>query len=283
MVEGMKKGGNTKRPIIIALIAAVLLLVIVLLTNRGSVAKWTENGIATVLTPIEGVAAKASNAIVGFFKNLFNTTDADKENERLRGELALQQQLKTENEELRRENEKLAALLGYAGSLGEYELKTGNVIAKSTGIWFRTLTLDIGRNDGVDVDMTVISGSGLVGRVTEVGYDWCKVTCIIDSSSTVPVLVERTRDNCMAKGLLESGSGEAMLELYYMPSDRTNLAPGDVVITSGIGGIYPKGIMVGTVTEVLTEDDISAIIAPATDFEHLEFVTVILGEKADKE
>lgn len=278
-MHDMKKDGNIKRPMIIALIAAVTLLTVVLLTNGGSVAEWAENGFATVLTPIEGTAAKASNAIVGFFKNLFNTTDADKEVARLREELAFQEQIKTENEELRKQNERLAKLLGYADSLGEYELKTGSVIAKSTGIWFRTLTLNIGRADGVDVDMAVISSAGLVGRVTDVGYDWCKVTSIIDSASTVPVLVERTRDNCMARGLLESSGGKALLELYYMPSDRTNLAPGDIVITSGIDGIYPKGILIGTVTEVLTEGDVSAFIAPATDFEHIELATVILGER----
>ncbi len=278
MVTSMKKGGNTKRPMVIALIAAAALLIVVLLTNGSSVSKWAEDGIATIITPIEGTAAKASNAIVGFFKRLFNTTDADQENERLRAELAWMEQMQAEFEEMRKENERLTGLLNYANSLGDYDICTAGVIAKSTGTWFRTFTLDVGRSRGVDIDMAVISASGLVGRVTEVGYDWCKVTCIIDSSSTVPILIERTRDNCMARGVLESGSGEAALELYYLPSDRTNLVPGDVVITSGIGGIYPKGILIGTVTEVLTEGEIRAVIAPSTDFEHLEEVTIILGE-----
>ena len=129
--------------------------------------------------------------------------------------------------------------------------------------------------------MTVIASKGLVGRVSEVGYDWCKVTCIIDSSSIVPILVERTRDNCMARGLLEGTRGNASMELYYLPSDRTNLEPGDIVVTSGIDGIYPKGILVGTVTEVFVEGEINAVISPSVDFMHLEEVAVILGEKAD--
>ncbi len=277
----MKRDGKTARPLTITLIAVLALLLILLVANGSKVANWVENGLATVLTPVEGAAAKASDAIVGFFKRVFNTTDADVENERLRAELALQEQMKTELEELRKENERLSGLLNYSSALGEKNVCAARVIAKSSGVWFRTLTLNVGRNKGVDIDMTVIASEGLVGRVSEVGYDWCKVTCIIDSSSIVPILVERTRDNCMAHGLLEGTRGDASMELYYLPSDRTNLEPGDIVVTSGIDGIYPKGILVGTVTEVFVEGEINAVISPSVDFMHLEEVAVILGEKAD--
>lgn len=281
MVKDMKRDGKTARPLTITLIAVLALLLILLVANGSKVANWVENGLATVLTPVEGAAAKASDAIVGFFKRVFNTTDADVENERLRAELALQEQMKTELEELRKENERLSGLLNYSSALGEKNVCAARVIAKSSGVWFRTLTLNVGRNKGVDIDMTVIASEGLVGRVSEVGYDWCKVTCIIDSSSIVPILVERTRDNCMAHGLLEGTRGDASMELYYLPSDRTNLEPGDIVVTSGIDGIYPKGILVGTVTEVFVEGEINAVISPSVDFMHLEEVAVILGEKAD--
>ena len=277
----MKRDGKTARPLTITLIAVLALLLILLVANGSKVANWVENGLATVLTPVEGAAAKASDAIVGFFKRVFNTTDADVENERLRAELALQEQMKTELEELRKENERLSGLLNYSSALGEKNVCAARVIAKSSGVWFRTLTLNVGRNKGVDIDMTVIASKGLVGRVSEVGYDWFKVTCIIDSSSIVPILVERTRDNCMAHGLLEGTRGDASMELYYLPSDRTNLEPGDIVVTSGIDGIYPKGILVGTVTEVFVEGEINAVISPSVDFMHLEEVAVILGEKAD--
>ena len=281
MVKDMKRDGKTARPLTITLIAVLALLLILLVANGSKVANWVENGLATVLTPVEGAAAKASDAIVGFFKRVFNTTDADVENERLRAELALQEQMKTELEELRKENERLSGLLNYSSALGEKNVCAARVIAKSSGVWFRTLTLNVGRNKGVDIDMTVIASKGLVGRESEVGYDWCKVTCIIDSSSIVPILVERTRDNCMARGLLEGTRGNASMELYYLPSDRTNLEPGDIVVTSGIDGIYPKGILVGTVTEVFVEGEINAVISPSVDFMHLEEVAVILGEKAD--
>ena len=235
----MKSGGSSKKPLVITLIAVILLTVLIIVTNGSAVSNWLKNSIASIVTPIEGAAAKASDAIESFFRNLFNTTDADRENERLRGELALYEQMRSEFEEMRLENERLSELLNYSSSIGNYELCTARVIAKSTGIWFRTLTLNAGTNKGVDVDMAVICSDGLVGRVTEVGYDWCKVTSIIDSSSTVPILVERTRDNCMARGILDGSSDEAVMELYYLPTDRTNLTPGDTVVTSGMCRIYP--------------------------------------------
>lgn len=276
----MKKDGNTKRPLMIALIAAIALTALIIVANGSAVSGWLKNGIATIVTPIEGTAAKASTAIVNFFRELFNTTDADIENKELKGQLALHEQVQTELEEERRENERLRALLNYTTSLGDMEIRTARVIAKSSGSWFRTLTLNIGRSSGIDTDMAVVCAEGLVGRVTEVGYDWCKVTCIIDSASTVPILVERTRDNCMARGVMADANGGAELELYYLPTDRTNLTPGDVVITSGMGGIFPKGLLVGTVEEVLTDGgEVSAIITPAVDFMHLEEVSVIIGEK----
>jgi len=124
--------------------------------------------------------------------------------------------------------------------------------------------------------MPVICADGLVGRVTEVGATWSKVTAVLDAETSVPVMVERTRDNCMVRGVLNTVDSEAGMELYYLPRDRTDLVPGDTVITSGIGGIYPKGIKIGSVREVLTSDgEANAIISPSVDFVHIEEVFII--------
>ena len=133
----MKSGGSSKKPLVITLIAVILLTVLIIVTNGSAVSNWLKNSIASIVTPIEGAAAKASDAIESFFRNLFNTTDADRENERLRGELALYEQMRSELEEMRLENERLSELLNYSSSIGNYELCTARVIAKSTGIWFK--------------------------------------------------------------------------------------------------------------------------------------------------
>lgn len=274
----MKKGKVRNRPLLISFIAVALLAVLIIISSWGSTAGRIENVIGVIVTPIQGFASRTSENIADFFRGLFNTTDLDKENEQLKEDLALYAQDKLRLEELERENARLKELMGYIDELGDYKYCTAKIVAKSTGIWFRTFTLNVGRNAGIAVDMAVISSDGLVGKVSEVGSTWCKVTAVIDSSMTIPVMVERTRDNCMIRGLLDPSNTQPDMELYYLPSDRADLSPGDVIITSGIGDVYPKGLLVGTVSEVLSGNTgTSAIILPAVDFVHLEEVAVIVG------
>ncbi|MBO4848272.1 MAG: rod shape-determining protein MreC [Clostridia bacterium] len=273
----MKKSFSNK-PVLIMVIAIVLLLVLAFFSASSRTIPWLENAVGVVVRPVQTFAFKASNGIAGFFRNLFNATDADLENARLKQELAQYTQAKLDLDELKKENERLRAMLNYAGSIGDYEFVTARVIGKSSGVWFDVITINAGRSSGVEVGMPVISGDGLVGRVTDVGLNWCKVTAIIDSSVTVAVTVERTRDNCMVRGIFNTASKSSELELYYLPTDLTDLVPGDVIMTSGIGGIYPKGIKVGSVEEVMLDTDtsgINAIVSPSVDFLHLEEVMVI--------
>ncbi len=275
----MKKGFLKSKPVLVTLIAVVLLVVLIVISSRSKSANPGENAAGSIFSPIQGFAVRVSNGISNFFGNLFNTTDADVENARLKAELAQHNQTLLDLDEAHRENERLRELLNYAGSLGDGEYVTAAVIGKSTGIWFDTFTIGAGRNRGIDVNMPVICANGLVGVVSEVGANWCKVTSIIDPDMAVPVMIERTRDGCMVRGVLDTVAADKQMELYYLPADRTDLMPGDIVMTSGIGGIYPKGIRVGTVKEVMTStgSGVNAIITPAADFLHIEEVMVIIG------
>lgn len=280
----MKKGIFKNKPVLITIIALVVLAVLLVATSGPRTASWFESFMGGIFAPVNGLAVRVSTSISGFFQDIFNTTDADLENARLKSELALYQQTQLELEELKLENERLRDLLGYAGEFGEYEYVTARITGRSTNVWFEVFTVNAGRNQGIDVDMPVICSDGLVGRVTEVGASWCKITAIIDSGVTVPVMVERTRDNCMVRGILDTSAYDREMELYYLPTDRTDIVPGDIIITSGIGGIYPKGIRIGTVAEVMTgehADGVRAIILPAVDFLHLEEILIITGQTVD--
>lgn len=275
----MKKGFFKSKPVLVTVIAVVLLVVLIFVSAGSKSANAGENAAGSIFSPIQGFAVRVSNGIAGFFRNLFNTTDADVENARLKAELAQHNQTLLDLAEALKENERLRALLNYGGSLGSNDYVTAAVIGKSTGIWFDSFTISAGRNKGIDVNMPVVSADGLVGVVTEVGANWCKVTSIINPDMAVPVMIERTRDGCMVRGVLDTVASDKQMELYYLPADRTDLMPGDVVMTSGIGGIYPKGIRVGTVKEVMTStgSGVNAIVTPAADFLHLEEVMVIIG------
>lgn len=253
--------------------------------NRAAVT-WVEDAINTVAQPIQRFSVRASNSIIDFFERVFKTSDADRENEQLKVRIAQYEIMENELNNLRQENQRLKELLDYADTVEEYERVTAPVIGRSQGIWFNQFTVGAGRNQGVEEDMAVINGAGLVGRVTSVSANTCKVTAIIDSTSDVSVIVERTRDYGFVRGLLEAGGGDDTMELYFLPMGN-DLVPGDVLVTSGADGVFPRGLSVGSVLEVSrsSEDaeDRDALVSPTVDFLCLEEVVILTHGPEEEE
>ena len=253
--------------------------------NRAAVT-WVEDAINTVAQPIQRFSVRASNSIIDFFERVFKTSDADRENEQLKVRIAQYEIMENELNNLRQENQRLKELLDYADTVEEYERVTAPVIGRSQGIWFNQFTVGAGRNQGVEEDMAVINGAGLVGRVTSVSANTCKVTAIIDSTSDVSVIVERTRDYGFVRGLLEAGGGDDTMELYFLPMGN-DLVPGDVLVTSGADGVFPRGLSVGSVLEVSrsSEDaeDRDALVSPTVDFLRLEEVVILTRGPEEEE
>jgi len=270
--------------VIMLAVIAVLAILIAVTYDRVQVT-FIEDAVNSVLSPIQSFSVKASNSIIDFFERVFSSTDLDKENEQLKVQLAQYEIIENELNTLREENERLKGLLNYTDITQNYTYVTARVIGKSQGVWFSEFTVNAGRNDGVIENQAVVNSKGLVGRVSSVSANTCKVTSIIDSTSDVSVMVERTRDYGFARGILNVDKNEK-LELYYLPSGY-DLVPGDNILTSGIGGIFPKGIAIGTVTEVsrANEDteDRNAIIQPAVDFLRLEEVMIVNMEEQEEE
>lgn len=266
------------KPLLIALIAVILLLILAMASAGDRTATFFEDAAGGILKPVQSFASGASDAIIDFFENVFNTTDADQENKQLKVYISQLEQSLAEMETVKEENKRLKGLLSYADSTPDIEYVSGMVIAHSQGMWFDTFTINLGRNHGVQKNMPVLNAQGLVGRVTQVGATYSKVVTIIDSSMSVSVMIERTRDSGMVRGRLEAGNAEDTLELYYLSVD-SDLLPGDKVVTSGIGGIYPKGMLVGSVLEVSRsgENESNAIVAPAADFRRIEEIMVAIG------
>ncbi len=253
--------------------------------NRAAVT-WVEDAVNTVAQPIQRFSVRASNSIIDFFERVFKTSDADRENEQLKVRIAQYEIMENEMDNLRQENERLKELLNYADTVEDYERVTAPVIGRSQGIWFNQFTVGAGRNQGVEEDMAVINGAGLVGRVTSVSANTCKVTAIIDSTSDVSVIVERTRDYGFVRGLLEAGGGDDTMELYFLPMGN-DLVPGDVLVTSGADGVFPRGLSVGSVLEVSrsSEDaeDRDALVSPTVDFLRLEEVVILTRGPQEEE
>lgn len=278
------RGILKNKPLIIMLIAILLLGILAFVTSADRSVSWIESTLGSVIQPVQSFAAKASNGIISFVQKVFKTSDADKELEQLQVRMAQLEQAADENAKLKAENERLKKLLNYVETLENYEYVTAVVTGNSQGVWFETFTINAGRNKGIEKDMPVVCAEGLIGRVIEVGANWSKVTAIIDPSSEVSVMVERTRDIGVVRGSF-SATSDNQLELYFLPSGF-DLMPGDKIVTSGMSSIFPKTITVGTVSEVTRRSaegsQSNAIIEPAVDFGHLEEVLVLVPKAAEE-
>lgn len=180
--------------------------------------------------------------------------------------------LSQNQEELKR----LRDLYQLDGDYSEYDKVAAQVISKDPGNWYSTFIINRGTNDGIAVDMNVISGGGLVGIVTEVGQDWATVRSIIDDASSVSAMTVSTSDTCIVSGdlrLLDEGK----LAFGQMNTDNV-ISAGEKIVTSNISDKYLKGILIGYVEEV-TEDSNhltkTGYIIPAVDFQHIQEVLVI--------
>lgn len=166
-----------------------------------------------------------------------------------------------------------------------YEKIGARIIAKDSGNWFHSFVIDKGEEDGVAVDMNVIAGSGLVGRVTDTGPNWAKVTSIIADNSNVSGKVLATSDYLLVAGDLELyGSGVIRFEKLVDSADK--VVEGDKIVTSNISDKYLPNILIGYISTLNVDANNitkSGQLTPAVDFEHLEEVLVILQLKQSME
>ena len=158
----------------------------------------------------------------------------------------------------------------------EYKTEAAEVIAKEAGNWFNSFTVDKGTSHGISLYDPVITDKGLVGYVAEAGATYSKVVSIIDSTSSVAASVKRTGDSAVVEGDLKlQEKGEC--RMVYVNKDSV-ITTGDYLETSGMGGIYPKGIYIGKIKEISDDGtglSQQAIIEPGVDFDSVFEVFVI--------
>lgn len=221
---------------------------------------------------------------MGDMKDNFSTMKQLKsENKKLREQVDA---LTTENnylQEERYEFERLQELYKLDQNYAEYEKTAAHVIGKDAGNWFGTFTIDKGSKDGIEVNMNVLAGSGLVGIVTDVGPTWAKVRSIIDDSSNISAMAISTSDTCIVSGdMALMGTGQ--IAFSQMENNDNVVAVGDQIVTSYISDKYLQGILIGSVSEVNADSNNltrSGYITPAVDFKNIQEVLVITTTKAE--
>ncbi len=212
---------------------------------------------------------------------LVSITQLLEENERLTEEIA---QLTIENTNLEQEKYELTELRNLYKLDAQYEgyEKTGaRIIAKDAGNWYHSFVIDKGTDDGIAIDMNVISGGGLVGRVIDVGPDWAKVQSIIADNAAVSGMVLSSSDNLIVTGDLELYR-QGYISFSKLVDDADKVSIGDKVVTSNISDKYLPGILIGYISTL--DDDSNNLtksgrLTLAVDFEHMNEVLVLLKNK----
>lgn len=260
------------------LITLTLFILMGVTANQNSEVNWISNIISVPISPIQKFFSSLGQRIesgLSFFKDINATKQ---ENEYLRMRI---NELEKENRELlgyREKNEELREALKLKDRFDDYDLIGANVIAKDPGNWFDVFKIDVGSKDGIVNDLPVLTGAkGLVGRIMGTDVTSSKVITIIDEDSVVSGWISKAGGGPVrVRGDLTL-KNEGLCRMDYIPVD-VDVEVGDVIETSGLGGIYPKGILIGRVKEVRkTSSDLSryAVIEPETDFKRLEEVFVL--------
>ena len=254
--------------------AVAVCLVLLTLQTRGYGARAAD-ALAAVTTPIQTGIARAHRVAFSAWETYLDWKNVRAENGRLREE---NQQLRVEGLLVREtddENRRLRRLLALQEQL-PLTTVSGEIIARDWGGWMRALTVNRGRGDNISRHTAVISPDGLVGRVVEVRPGASIVQVLTDPASTVGAHVLRTR----APGIVE-GEPSGVLRFKYMSRDGAQIQVGDVLVSSGQGGMFPRGIPVGRVRSI---DDRGtalfhyAILEPAVNFSRVDDVLLVTGE-----
>lgn len=226
--------------------------------------------------PVQKLISAGTNKIedaASYFRNVQAVND---ENEKLKLQVDNLEKENRELKEFREENKELRKALNIKDQFASFEPLGANIIAKNPGNWFDTFVVDRGAKDGIQKDYPVITSNGLVGRVTQPNSVSSKVEALIDKNTVISARISQKGDLVRVKGDIEySDLGVCIMDRIPPEAD---VVVGDIVETSGIGGIYPRGIQIGKVKEIRkANDQINkyAIIEPSVDFRRLGEVIIL--------
>lgn len=270
----------------VLLIFTVVCVIMIFVTFNTKITAGPLRGVASyVLVPLQKGVNQIGSVVSGWSDNLTNLRDVMAENKELKAQV---DQLTTENNILQQDKfelTRLRELYELDEKYPDYDKVGARVIGKDAGNWFQTFVIDKGSKDGIQVDMNVIAGSGLVGRITSVSSHSATVLSIIDDSSNVAAQVLSTSDDCIVSGSLQL-MNENKISISKLRDKENKVTSGEKIVTSNISDKYLPGILIGYVDQISMDSNNltkSGTLRPAVDFAHLEEVLVILDLKKGTE
>ena len=273
----MKKYLSKKGIKIGAIVLAVVLIIALSARALDGRAGFLQNLSGSLKKPVQGAVGAVADWLEGVYGYMYKYDDLQAENESLKSQLAEAQAEARDEKSAAEENERLRNLLDFKEKHTDYELESAKIVARSASNWSSAYTIGKGSADGIKVGAPVITDTGvLTGTVKEVGTNWATVSTVIDAGTKIGATTSQSGSTGMIMGdydLMKKGYAK----LTYLPSD-SQIFQGDTVLTSGVGGAFPEGLVVGTVDSVQTEAGGQVeygLIKPGSDLNALVQVFVI--------
>ena len=277
MSNRVRKDKDSHRKLWAVLFVIVSLFCIIFFAARGRFqAPVSSKAALLVLSPFQQAVSWVGSQVSHVTGSIWEIVTVHEQNKMLRNEV---EQLRVQNleaSEALAENERLRTLLGYRQMMTQFDMVGARVIGRDSATWSSVIIIDRGQKDGVNTDMTVVTEKGLVGHILEAGWNTSKVQLILDPRSSVGTIVQRAESR--VAGIVQGDlDNPTMPQMVNIPKNA-DVVEGDVIVTSGFGGTYPKGIVVGLVSSLQNDSGgllKIGLLEPAVDFQKLEDVMVI--------
>ena len=262
---------------LLALVLVITMLFGVMTALGDGRANGVEDTAGDVRSPFQKVAQALVSRVEGYYGYLFRYDMLVQENENLRAQIAELEQQNRENEQAKEENVKLRELLNLSQKHSDFVFESAKVVSWNASNWANTFTISKGAESGLEVGDAVVTEYGvLVGTVSETGTNWATVDTVVDIGTSIGVLVGAEETSAMLLGDYTLMNSQYMKISFVAESGQ--VITGDIVVTSGAGGAYPQGLILGTVSSVHTEaaGQIEyAVVEPFTDLDTLTQIFVI--------
>ncbi|WML40709.1 rod shape-determining protein MreC [Neobacillus sp. OS1-2] len=265
-----------KRLIILLVSIIVLVALIGFSLRERSKLSWPEQFIKDTTGWVQSLVSKPTNYVAGFFENLQDLTNTYDENKELKPRIENLAGLEAQVQELKKENKELRDVLGEKKTLRDFEPLPATVIGRNPDRWHEMIIIDKGKLQGVKKNMAVVTARGLVGKVKNVTQFSSTVQLLssMDPKNRISAIVQGETD---VHGLVEGYDQEKKLLMVKAIPSGAKIEKGQTVITSGLGGFFPKGLLIGKVVEVKQDQyglNLTALVKPGPDFYDITNVIV---------
>lgn len=261
---------------ILVVIFIALFVSIMLSLKNPTISPIVEQAMGLVLTPIQKITADVSHTVSDFFSNIVNIQSIVFENQTLKEENIELKKRTVDYDDMKTENARYEDFLGLKELNQDFDIEPAGVVGRAPNERFGSFSIDKGSLHGISAYDPVITKEGLVGYIGEVGLTHAKVITLIDIDIDISAYISKTKEPGMISGDIDLVK-QGYTKLSYI-SKGNNASAGDLVVTSGSGGVYPKGILIGEVVSI--ESDIGgistyAIVKPVADISNVSDVAVI--------